>query len=681
MALPILSKNNSLFRNKRLLKTALFLILYLTVTPHLNAQPITPELYSKMVSFSNKHDCPKTLVGLVINSVSYDTNYLSFDMTLEEDYRFGRTAEQIRTHFANLIRYRITTDFIHLYERLVDLKGGLIYDIVTDSTKTHYLFRYTPDEMKELWADRSRPEYQDSTKWCTRYEIMSTSFFLTKSGPIQIDGNSFLDSMRIVADTFFYYYTVHDNEAFRIWNYLQTKQQIRNRLQSDLAFNYGWVNMATEAEIDIVHLYHDTAGNEVLRLHFPLSELQILQTQSKQLKPADDETLDAFIREQIVLADSLTADWSLNDSLNLMDIRYADQTIQRVYSFSKEYYGDGVIEYQLDALKNYYAAKFHNDFFYELVDTFAYHGHLITLDDFFQRLKGVQFLFIEEGTRRTVELFISSDEIRNSPELIVQGNDETYDLYVKKMIEEKLVSEIQRFSEKELPSKVEIGTFDSIRWENNILHYHFTVSKMYRIIFEDSTGLNEYLHRMMKISDAGEPFAALIDLNADFICHYHSPDGKREIKISYSAAQLEDFFFKTSQEQKQQEARSTLYKDFILKTNKVCPYLINLFTVLDSVSITDNMVVFHYCISGAPGATLFDANENDVRWGIQTDLLSRNGDSNLFLPLCKTADYGICYHYYLLDKKKSGKKSKRVPKRQKRICFSAEEVKEFAEQY
>ena len=134
--------------------------------------------------------------------------------------------------------------------------------------------------------------------------------------------------MRIVADTFFYYYTVYNNEAFRIWNYLQTKQQIRNRLQSDLAFNYGWVNMATEAEIDIVHLYHDTAGNEVLRLHFPLSELQILQTQSKQLKPADDETLDAFIREQIVLADSLSADWSLNDSLNLMDIRYADQTIQ-----------------------------------------------------------------------------------------------------------------------------------------------------------------------------------------------------------------------------------------------------------------------------------------------------------------------------------------------------------------
>ena len=34
------------------------------------------------------------------------------------------------------------TDFIHLYERLVDLKGGLIYDILTDSTKTHYLFQY-----------------------------------------------------------------------------------------------------------------------------------------------------------------------------------------------------------------------------------------------------------------------------------------------------------------------------------------------------------------------------------------------------------------------------------------------------------------------------------------------------------------------------------------------------------
>lgn len=681
MTLPVLSKNSNPLRNKRLLKTALFLVLYLMVTPFLNAQSITPELYANMVAFSNKHDCPKVMVGLVINSVSYDTNYLHFDMTLEEDYRFGRTAEQIRTHFANLIRYRIITDFIHLYERLVDLKGGLIYDILTDSTKTHYLFQYDPDEMRELWADRSRPEFKDSTKWCTRYEIMSSTYYLTKSGPIQTDGNSFLDSMRLVADTFFYYYTVHDNEAFRIWNYLRTKQQIRNRLQSDLAFYYGWVNMATEAEIDIVHLYHDTAGNEVLRLHFPLSELRIIQTQSKQLKPADDEILDAFIREQIVLADSLTADWSVNDSLNLMDIRYADQTIQRVYSFSKEHYGDGVIEYQLDALKNYYAAKFHNDFFYELVDTFAYHGHLITLDDFFRRLKGVQFLYIEEGTRRTVELFISSDEIRNSPELIVQGNDETYDLYVKKMIEEKLVSEIQRFSEKELPSKVEIGTFDSIRWENNVLHYHFTVSNKYRIIFEDSTGLNEYLHRMMKISDAGEPFAALIDLNADFICHYHSPDGKKEIKISYSAAQLEDFFFKTSQDQKRQEARSTLYKDFILKTNKVCPYLINLFTVLDSVSITDNMMVFHYGISGEPGAALFYADENDVRWGIQTDLLSRNGDSNLFLPLCKTADYGICYHYYLLEKKKSGKKSKRAPKRQKRICFSAEEVKEFAEQY
>ena len=133
------------------------------------AQTAAGEDFAKMVEESAKH-CPYELDGIVVNNITYDSGCLHFDFTMEDLYMFGRSVPEMKNYFADLLRYRYEPKQEHdLYVKLAETNGGLSYDFTLDSSRRTFSLQYTPEEYRQVWADRVKPEYQDSLKWLARH--------------------------------------------------------------------------------------------------------------------------------------------------------------------------------------------------------------------------------------------------------------------------------------------------------------------------------------------------------------------------------------------------------------------------------------------------------------------------------------------------------------------------------
>ena len=148
----------------------MFLVLLLVgISAVTGAQTTDGEDFAKMVEENSKH-CPYYLDGVTVNGITYDSSYLHFNFTMEDIYMFGRSVPEMKSYFANLLRYRCEPKREHdLYVKLAEIKGGLSYDLTLDSTRRSFSLQYTPEEFQQIWADREKPEFQDSLKWLARH--------------------------------------------------------------------------------------------------------------------------------------------------------------------------------------------------------------------------------------------------------------------------------------------------------------------------------------------------------------------------------------------------------------------------------------------------------------------------------------------------------------------------------
>ena len=138
----------------------------------LQAQPIDREMYAKVAGMNNKRNCPRHELAWTVNMLSYKSGYLHFDLTLKELFAEGRDSADLRRYFADRLRYRLEpVEFNYLYEKLGDIKGGFVYDITIDSSDARLTLHYSPSEARQIWADRTKPEYKNGKKWQGRENI------------------------------------------------------------------------------------------------------------------------------------------------------------------------------------------------------------------------------------------------------------------------------------------------------------------------------------------------------------------------------------------------------------------------------------------------------------------------------------------------------------------------------
>ena len=264
---------------RKLLVLQVFILFAMSFSNPLAAQPSDRELtkhrqsFAKQVEQSNRKSCPYLTSGLTVDSVKYLSPALYFYMTLDKEYLFGRNDEQLKEHFANLIRYRFDlTPFLKLYQQLVRWNEGFVYEIaVTDNSRRTFCF--PPEETQQLWNDRTDTAYASTTRWEAQYRIMHDCHFNNKRCPIRAINEPFsLDSIKNNKDTLIIYYTTFgkDTNAF---NHLKSNYMEERTRHVNQFLLTEFPKLLDAAGYSQLCRYYNNRTNETLDFFFSADEI------------------------------------------------------------------------------------------------------------------------------------------------------------------------------------------------------------------------------------------------------------------------------------------------------------------------------------------------------------------------------------------------------------------------
>ena len=658
----------------RLLLGGIFLILMAAGT--LCAQPIDREMYAKVVGMNTKRNCPFYEEGWVVNKLRYTPGYLHFDITLQENFIPGNDSAQLRQYLADRIRYRLEPDeFNYLLQKLGDINGGFVYDIVTDSTQTKLTLKYPPAEARQIWADRSKPAYKDNKRWKARNRLSREVRVANESLPRQVDEFTRADAAVLTQDSLLYLYTFFERETLKKEQLSATLPQIRNQIKSNLQLQPQYLELLVEAGIDLIYRYSDTDRVLFTEIRLPHSELMDLLKVSGRLKPATDEQIDHFIREQILEKEAVAISNDPSDSLRLTSVDYANRTIQFTYTVIPEYYQDGMSPETVELVRKSTAANLNRNFSLLMGNSAVYDGGIITLDRFYQHIKGVQMLYMEEGTRRATDVFISTEDIQNSPSLDSIPMNSTVEFFHRKMLYEEFRREMDAFIADSLPMAVDYGTLDSVLFVRDTLHFHYTVAPDLVGLFNDYNLSQKDYRDLIWYTDTEEFYEMLVELDVNITQHWHLPNNSLR-SVTYSTAEIRQAI-EMPEEEVRQEMRKMLLNEVIPAVNLECPFQEDDFTILDSVGIQNGMYTHYYKVVGVPIEVI---NQAEMRWNIQSTLMSIDDEDGLdLLNMIVKAGYGVCYVFGQPAPEEKKSKKTQGPAAI-RICFTAEEITGFIEE-
>ncbi len=658
----------------RLLLGGIFLMLMAAGT--LCAQPIDREMYAKVVGMNTKHNCPFYEEGWVVNKLRYTPGYLHFDITLQENFIPGNDSAQLRQYLADRIRYRMEPDeFNYLLQKLGDINGGFVYDIITDSSQTKLTLKYPPAEARQIWTDRSKPAYKDNKRWKARSRLSREIRIVSASLPRMIDEFTRADFAEITQDTLLYQYTFFEKEYLKKEQLIATLPQIRNQIKSNLQLQPDYLELLVDSRINLTYRYLDTDRVLFTEILLPYPELMDLLKTSGKLKPATDEQIDQFIREQILEKETVVISNDPSDSLRLTSVEYANRTLQYTYTVIPEYYQDGMTPETVELLRKSTAVHLNRIFNIMMGNSTVYDGGIITLDRFYQHIKGVQMLYMEEGTRRTTDIFISTEDILNSPTFDSIPMNSTVEYFHRKMLYEEFWREMDEFIADSLPMAVDYGTLDSILFVRDTLHFHYTVAPDKIGLFNDYKLTQKDYRDLIWFTDMEEFYETLVELDANTAQHWHLPNDSL-CSITYSTAEIRQAI-EMPEEEVRQEMRRLLLNEVVPAINGECPLNEDEFTTLDSVGIQNGMYTYYYKVI----EVLIEAiDQNELRWNLQSALMSIDDEDGLaLLNMIVKAGYGVCYHFSqpALERKKSKKTSTQASIQ---ICFTHEELTGFLEE-
>ena len=653
-----------------------FVFLMLMAVEGLYAQPIDREMYAKVVGMNTKRNCPFYEEGWVVNKLRYTPGYLHFDITLRENFIPGNDSAQLRQYLADRIRYRLEpTEFNYLLQKLGDINGGFVYDIVTDSSKTRLTLKYPPAEARKIWSDRSNPAYKDNARWAARNSLSREVHIANESLPRQVDEFTRADAVTLNQDTLFYLFTFFERGQLKKEHINATLPLIKNQIKSNLQLQPNYLELLVESRINLIYKYLDTARVLFTEIRLPYSELMNLLNTSGKLKPATDEQIDNFIREQILKKEAVAISNNPDDSLRLTSIDYANRTIQYTYTVIPEFYSDGMLPETVELVRKSTAVDLNRIFNIMMGNSTVYDGGIITLDRFYQHIKGVQLLYMEEGTRRTTDIFISTKDILNSPSLDSLPMNSTVEYFHRKMLYEEFRREMDEFITDSLPMAIDYGTLDSILFVRDTLHFHYTVTPDKIELFNEDKLTQKDYRDLIWFTNNEEFYETLVEMDANIAQHWHLPNDSLR-SITYSTAEIRQAI-EMPEEDVRLEMRKLLLNEVIPAINMECPFKEDDFTVLDSVGIQNGMYTYYYKVVGVPIETI---NQSDLRWNLQSALMSLNDDDGLMmLNMLVKAGYGVCYIYG--QPAPEQKKSKNTPASSAiQICFTNEELTGFLEE-
>ncbi len=656
---------------------ALWLVLSIVFVNSVEAQPIDREMYAKVVGMNTKRNCPYHAEGWVVNKLRYNAGYLYFDITLRDGFVHGRDSMELRQYFADRLRYRLEpVEFNYLYEKLGDIKGGFVYNIILDSAQNRLTLKFPPAEVRQIWADRSKPAYKDNKRWAARNILCRDIYYTNASLPKRLDLYTSYDSIGITGDTISFIHTFYEGENFNKSQVKSVIPQFKNQYKSNLLLNTDYLKSLVEARMNLLFVIRDTSNQVFSSFRISHAELADWLKGSGELKPASDAQIDAFIQEQIIQIDSTVAIHNSYDSIRLTSCGYTDRTIQYVYTVHPDIYSACSAPEEQKILQKSMTINLRRITEGLIGDSIVFDGGIITLERFYQYIKGIQLLYMEDGNRRAIDIFIPSDEIRSSQKLDSIPQHRTVEYLRQQMVKEVFFRELDAYDHDSLPTNVDYGTLDSIYFRENTLHFCYTLAPELAEQFSDTTYFKKSPSDLIRLESTEFIYMMLAEMKAGIALHYTVPEHDTVLSLFYSPQEIQETLEK-SPEVVKEEIRKMIRQEILPGHNQECPIQVSEGIVMDSVGVRDEMYTFYYTVSSNFPFMLID--DEEARWNLHNELASQMEEMYEILDILLRAGYGICYQYGMSKTSKQRKSQKTPETVVKKFCFSTEELKELFE--
>ena len=628
------------------------------------AQSTGREAFAKMVTENSKH-CPYNLAGIEVNDIAYDSGYLHFDITMEDIYMFGRSIPELKTYFANLLRYRFDPKIEHnLYVKLAEIKGGLCYDMTLDSSRRSFTLRYTPDEFQQIWADREKPEYRDSAKWLARHAVfmelyLENHYSLTprseNQGPLNID------SANVTNETVTFYVSC-DDEHFPLVSERRDIQ--KNYWDSRLLFDYSDHPMLLtchQSGYEFRVVYESLSRTDSFHILYRDSALVEMIDRVRKFTLATDEQLEAYIQNST----NNTKGWmgvleEGPDSYKLQEVEYHDRILYLNHIVS-----EGRMIFNIDpddtlSLKQYLCTIIKNalESEYEIPEIIC-DTVLVTAEGILQHLRGIKLLFIEENTRKALTLDISAEDLANAKLPAVDADQETDDRILEQVMAERFIRKLEKSNREECPIVTGDVIIDSLAYDYANLHIYSRIESVDAPLSDTIAVKNAILKQLQfTVNEGSFLYDNVMQLKSGIIIHYFMPKADTTLHIHISNTELQELV--TSDSLSDRDRARIALNDIMATVNANAPYSAGLFMRFESLYIEGEYLTYHYAVLSSFDD--FKKESASFDWTIRSNLSasSDNVDLQYLLILCVRSGYGLCYRYTPPAKKQ--KKNKKFRK-------------------
>ena len=648
-----------------------------SLTLSVQAQPIDREMFAKVVGMNHKKNCPYNEGGWVVNKLTYQPGYLIFHITLYDNFLTECDSLELRTYFADRIRYRKeAVVYNYLLEKLGDIKGGFIYNVAKPGSKSVLSLKYTPAEARQIWADRSKPAYKNSEKWLERQSFRQQIYNQEQDNtPITEENPVRTDSIKIVQDTIIWFQTVYPSVFTELNNRLSFYTY---NVEKQLLQDTDVVDEFITAEYSILYNLYKEHGKERIKIQIPLSRIKELRHSGQKNTLVDDEWMNLFLKEvaETIMSDEVKGEY-ISDSIKDIQTSFQDSLFQITFIVKEDKMPFGSLSSEeMDVVKQYLASHYKTlledkSDFLEILDT------VITWDGIFQYVKKLQILFIEETTHKTIDFFLTPEEIKAAKYQAEINDSITAEHFAEQMLATSFAEEIEQYNQEMMPMKTGEIVIYKMNYDLENLHYFARVDSVRQLTSTDTNVLKEGLRRQLRFAvTQSNLYQQLEKVHSGLIYHYAIVETSDTLHIRFSAQEVADIVYEES-EKETNNPMEALYP-IMDATNKQCPVRLDDITMLDSIGLEGKKLVFYHSIL-RPTVVL---SENVLHMIILSALQgSDNAMADYLLRLCIQANLRLCYRYTIPPKQTNGKKKagKKGKPSVLNICFSADELKQILE--
>lgn len=647
------------------------------------AQTAAGEAFAKMVEENAKH-CPYELDGIVVNNITYDSGCLHFDFTMEDIYMFGRDIPELKSYFANLLRYRYEPKREHdLYAKLAEVNGGLSYDFTLDSSRRTFSIQYTPEEYRQVWADRVKPEYQDSLKWLARHAAfielyLENHYSLMPRSDNQEPLN--IDSVNLVDETVTFYVSCTDADFPYVSEHRDVQKSYWDgRLLFDDSDN-PLLPVCHHAGYEFRVVYENLSRTDSFHIHYPDSELVKLLDRASRFTLATDEQLETYLQTS-----ANSKEWVIDSDegsalYNKYETEYRDRTLFITFMVDEGGKFFDVAQDDTLSLKQYLCTNLRNTLESEFgTPDIVSDTALITLEGVIQYLHGIRLLFIEENTRKALMLNISAEEIANAKLPAVAADQETKDKIMEQVMAERFVRRLEKCNREECPIVSGMVIIDSLAYDYENLHFYGRIESLDAQI-DDTAAVKNALRKQLRyaVLSGGFLFDNMMQLESGLTIHYFIPKADTTLHIHFAYSELQEMVAGDSLSE-QERARAAL-NELLAAVNANAPYSAGLFMRFDSVYIERENLVYHYTILYQFDA--FKKESASLDWTLRSNLsaaASKDAELLYLLSLCVKSGYGLCYRY--IPSAKNKKKNRKFRKGEiVEVCLSMEDLQPYVQE-